>query len=425
MVLTTAALLCASWKHQPPAAGAISAHLGAHAAVVAANVRATRQDWKQDVRRIEIELPERAGENGEWYEAGDVAVVHPENVLPGFDVALFCKRIGQKPTTIITLGDWVSEEARAAFGHIPSVLTVEELLRKHLDIQGTPKRSFFESLSFYASDEDEQERLAEISTSQGSDLYHSYCKRERRSYAEVIGDFPSVQIPLDVLIYLVPPLIPRQFSLASSPTMHGRTLHLLVAVVKYRTPWRRIRHGVRSSFLANASPGTRLAVWLKRGSLRIPRGPSAPLILIGPGTGIAPLRSILCERAATSASASDAALYFGCRKRDADYFFREEWKAMLDRGVLRRHEVAFSRDGPKKVYVQHLLERDADADDVWRVLSSTDGCVLVAGNAKMAADVKRALGRIVAPRMGIDPTEGGKVVDRLERKGRYSAESWS
>lgn len=201
-------------------------------------------------------------------------------------------------------------------------LTVRALLDCCLDIHGVPRRSFFEQLAFFASRGSEAEveaadKLAEMGAPEGADLYYSYCTKERRSYAEVLMEFPSVHVPLAYLLELIPPLQPRSFSIASSALASPGRVHLCVAVVHYDTPWGRHKAGVCSNWLASLRPGDVFPMAIKRGTFSVPVTgadvsvcstvpPPPPLLLIGPGTGIAPMRSIVLERAALAAAAAAA-----------------------------------------------------------------------------------------------------------------------
>ena len=118
---------------------------------------------------------------------------------------------------------------------------------------GTPKRSALEALAFSASDEEDKEKLLELASAEGNDLYASYCKKEGRSFVDLLDDFKSLQPPLEHLVEIIPRLAPREYSISSSPSYHGRkVVHLTVALVKYLTPWKRIKRELllkRGSYL--------------------------------------------------------------------------------------------------------------------------------------------------------------------------------
>ena len=107
---------------------------------------------------------------------------------------------------------------------------------------GTPKRSALEALAFSATDEDDKEKLLELSSPEGNDLYASYCKKEGRTFVDLLEDFHSLRPPLEHLVEIIPRLAPREYSISSSPSHHGKTVvHLTVALVQYLTPWKRMK----------------------------------------------------------------------------------------------------------------------------------------------------------------------------------------
>ena len=140
--------------------------------------------------------------------------------------------------------------------------------------------------------------MLELSSGPGTDLYWDYCVRERRNYVEVLEDFKSARPPLEKLLELIPVVRPRQYSIASSPSVQPDCIDLCVAVAQRKTPYKRTVLGLCSGYLAGLSPGDAVQVRLRNGLLsesRLSSSPGSPAILIGPGTGIAPMRAILGE----------------------------------------------------------------------------------------------------------------------------------
>ena len=240
--------------------------------------------------------------------------------------------------------------------------TVLDLFSRRLDVFGVPRRSFFALLSHFASDPEQKERLQEFGSDAGGPDLLEYATRPRRTYAEVLLEFPSARPPLAYYLDLIPPLRERYFSIASSPTLHPSCVHIAVAVVRYQTRLQLPRFGVCSTYLASlraASDGTEgdsVGVWLRQGCLRLPASPSAPLVMIGPGTGVAPFRAFVQARQTQLAAfaessliagredVGDATLFFGCRRAEHDYLYADEWQAHLERGDLRHLHAAFSRE---------------------------------------------------------------------------------
>lgn len=300
--------------------------------------------------------------------------------------------------------------------------------------------------------------------------------------AQILNDFPSVHVPLEALLEAAPKLQPRQFSISSSPLAHAGRIHLTVAVVDFRTPYKRRVRGLCSSWLASLhagcahapciphltplvahalrarrrhprlristqrvplSPGGEtqtsvesvmlcrdcVPVWIERGAFRLPP-PDVPLICVGPGTGVAPLRGFLHHRSAlkeAGESVAPSVLVFGCRYEARDYLYRGEWEELQRQGVLAgQHGVlcAFSRDGERKVYVQDRIRESAAV--LWPLLFESGACVFVAGSANsMPAAVAGAFEGVIAQGMACGDSEAARLRAQLERARRYHVEAWS
>jgi sulfite reductase alpha subunit-like flavoprotein len=261
--------------------------------------------------------------------------------------------------------------------------------------------------------------------------------RPRRTYAEVLLDFPSARPPLAYYLDLIPPLRERYFSIASSPVLHTQAVHITVAVVRFQTMIVEPRFGVCSNYLGGCKLADTVRVWLRKGCLRLPSSAQAPLVMIGPGTGVAPFRAFVqtrqAQRAAEAqgggegaAATGDAMLFFGCRHPEQDYLYASEWAAHLDRGELSDFLVAFSRV-PKqtKVYVQHRMLEPQTSARLWRLLQVPDTHVYIAGAAnQMPKDVRKALREVAVREGGLSETEAMELVQRLEASKRLQCETW-
>ncbi|RWW72919.1 hypothetical protein BHE74_00019244 [Ensete ventricosum] len=298
--------------------------------------------------------------------------------------------------------------------------------------------SFFLVMSFYATAEHEKERLQYFASPEGMDDLYQYNQRERRTVVEVINfvleDFPSVQMPFEWLVQLVPPLKTRAFSISSSPSVHPNQVHLTVSIVSWTTPFKRKRHGLCSSWLAGLDPfkssGVCIPAWVTRGSLP-PPPPSLPLILIGPGTGCAPFRAFVEERALQdmTRSTSPILFFFGCRNQSVDFLYKNFWLAHArDDGVLSADKgggffVAFSRDQPQKIYVQHKMNEESKR--IWSLLSSGAAIYIAGSSTKMPADVTSTLEEIIAVESGMSKESAARWLRLLEKAGKFFIEAWS
>ncbi|KAF0686359.1 Aste57867_21803 [Aphanomyces stellatus] len=384
-------------------------------ATVVANDRLTAADWTQDVRHIELDI----AHTGVTYSPGDIALLYPENInMADLDALLSLLQL--PPTAVLSI-------ARIDGAHdIPSPCSASDLVRKYLDVFGTPRRSFFERLSLFAHDPEEKEKLLELCSPQGADLLHDYCTRERRTYIEVLQDFRSCHVPLEYLLEMIPRLTPRAYSIASSSKIHPGKVQLAVAIVDYKTPYKREKKGVCSAWLETLQPGVQVPLQLKTGLFRLtPAMHAKPFVLIGPGTGIAVMRAIVQERQAlveTHADVGPTHVYFGCRHQAKDYIYGAEWAAHVARGTVTSLHVAFSRDQPDKIYVQGKLAEEKAA--VFAALA--EGYVFVAGSAKrMPTDVYETIRAIVASEGKVTLKEAEAFMKSLIRAKRYVVESWS
>ncbi len=231
-----------------------------------------------------------------------------------------------------------------------------------------------------------------------------------------IQKFPGIRPDPEAFIESLDPLQPRLYSIASSLRSNPGRVALTVDAVRHDVKGRK-RLGVASTFLAERiKPGDKVKVYVQKAqAFGLPADPSVPIIMIGPGTGIAPFRAFLHERMATKAPGRNW-LFFGHQRRDYDFFYEDELKGMKAAGVLNRLSLAWSRDGKEKFYVQDRMREVGR--DLWSWLA--DGAqVYVCGAIRMGKDVERALVDLVAAQGARSTDEAIAFVADLKRKGRY------
>jgi sulfite reductase (NADPH) flavoprotein alpha-component len=237
-----------------------------------------------------------------------------------------------------------------------------------------------------------------------------------RQLLDLLEAFPMALTP-EQLTGLLRRLPPRLYSVASSLKAAPDEAHLLVGVVRYQSHGR-ARHGVASTFVAERlRAGDKLKVYVKPNkNFRLPDDPDRPVIMIGPGTGVAPFRAFLQERQATAAKGRNW-LFFGDRNYTHDFLYQLEWQELHKEGVLSAIDVAFSRDQPEKVYVQHRLWQRRQELFAWL----EDGAHLyVCGDEKaMAKDVHATLAAIVADQGGRPADAAEAYLADLKQQRRY------
>ena len=236
-----------------------------------------------------------------------------------------------------------------------------------------------------------------------------------RELIDLFLEFPQAEISAQDFVGLLRPMPPRLYSIASSLSAHAEEVHLTVAVVRYEGHERK-RKGVCSSYLAERIGSTIPCYLHPNKNFKLPDDPSTPIIMVGPGTGIAPFRAFIEERQATGATGKNW-LFFGDRSQKTDYLYSDEWESYQKIGILHELDLAWSRDQAEKVYVQHkMLEKKAE---LWNWLQ--DGAVFyVCGDAsRMAKDVDQALRTIAQEQGSMSEEEAGVWVNGLQKERRY------
>lgn len=311
--------------------------------------RVTPASHWQDVRLFEFNV----GGSGLTHRPGDVLSVMPRNLEPA--ALAFCKVIGHSPDTRLLvrpshekwaqavpvgcgwLGD--TDAVGAAAGRDGGALatTLLELVCSSLDIQANPRRQFFGRCAMLAADPMHATRLDHFASPAGEYECNNYSITERHTVTDTLRDFPSIvgeHTSLSQLLDIIPRLQPRQFSIASAieASADRDTIQLLVAMVEYKTIFGQNRKGLCTSWLASLEANVATApIWVNSGSLKLPADPASGIICVGPGTGVAPLRSFIQYRRLLEplGGAGPAALYFGCRNQGCDFFFADEWAAYV------------------------------------------------------------------------------------------------
>jgi sulfite reductase (NADPH) flavoprotein alpha-component len=231
--------------------------------------------------------------------------------------------------------------------------------------------------------------------------------------------FPGIRPDPEAFIEALDPLQPRLYSIACSPKIDRRRVALTVDAVRYTLGERR-RLGVASTFLAERIvPGTNIKTYVQKAQgFGLPADPSVPIIMIGPGTGIAPFRAFLQERMATKAPGRNW-LFFGHQRRDYDFFYEDELVGMKAAGLLTRLSLAWSRDGMRKCYVQDRM-REAGCD-LWSWIAE-GAHIYVCGAITMGRDVERALLEIICEHGARPADQAATFLGELKKSGRYQTD---
>ncbi|MFK8013902.1 MAG: sulfite reductase flavoprotein subunit alpha [Gammaproteobacteria bacterium] len=355
-------------------------------APVLVNQRITATGSSKTVHHIELDLEG----SGLDYEPGDALGVVTNNPARMVDAVLAATALDQEQN--VTLGD--------------DVVSLRDALTVQLDISASHRR-FVEHYAKAAGRDDLATRLQELSGEAARAFFYSH------QIVDVVREYPG---PVDAqsLVNGLRKLTPRLYSIASSPLASPDEVHLTVAHVNYEQ-FGHTHVGSASTELLGASEHVDVYVQANP-NFRLPEDGSAPVLMIGPGTGVAPFRAFVEHRAALGADGANW-LFFGDREFRRDFLYQTEWQQHLESGALNRIDLAFSRDQAEKIYVQQrLLENARDVYD-WLERGAH---VYVCGDAtRMAPDVHDALGQIVQRIGGKTPEQADDYLRGLQRASRY------
>ncbi|MEM9160457.1 MAG: flavodoxin domain-containing protein [Verrucomicrobiota bacterium] len=341
------------------------------------------EESAKETQHIEISLEG----SGFTYEPGDALAVVPSNDA------------GYVEDLIKAAGFSGSEEVDGA--------SLREALTDKYDVTNLTLKGLKAYAAFSGS-----EKLAALA--EDKDAFKDYSWG--RQFIDLLTEAPaSFEKPED-LLGLLGKLAPRLYSISSSPRAHENEVHVTVGVVKYDAHGR-ARKGVCSNYLAEHSGESPVRIFFHHTkTFKLPEDSDTPIIMVGPGTGIAPFRAFLEERAAVGGKGKNW-LFFGDQHAASDFLYQGELGEYLKSGVLTRLDTAFSRDQAEKIYVQtRMIEQ---GEELWSWLSE-GGCFYVCGDAsRMAKDVDKALHKVVETHGGMSEAEAADYVNAMKKEKRY------
>lgn len=344
----------------------------------------------KDTRQVVFEL---AG-TGLSYEVGDALGVQPINCPQTVDAIIAC--LSAKPSDEVQGPDGVTRPLVDALLHACDI--------------GRPSDEAVEVLASRARILDESQRLQALAEG------YPGASHEGADLLELLQTFRSARPPVQELISALSVLQPRLYSISSSPKEVSDSVHLTVAAVRYKLR-HRPRKGIASTFLADrAQPGITVPVFVQKArSFRIPKDNDAPMIMIGPGTGVAPFRAFLQERRALGAKGRNW-LFFGDQRRASDFLYEDEIACFHRDGLLSELDLAFSRDQAERVYVQQRMRERAR--EVWEWLEE-GAHLFVCGSIAMGKDVDASLAAIIARQGQMGSGAAKAYLANLAREQRY------
>jgi len=298
------------------------------------------------------------------------------------------------------------------------------------ELQAVATRKDIATMARYAECPDSRaklEELAQPASEGGEDQYAVQVLAKRKSVLDVLEEFPACDLPLGVFLELIPFMSPRYYSISSAPDAQAGQCSITVGVVRGPALSGKGEYkGTCSNYLAGLQPGARIKAVVREPTarFRLPEDPAHPVIMVGPGTGVAPFRAFLQQRdllQQEGAKLGDAMLFFGCRHPDHDYLYRQEMEDFDERGIATVRS-AFSRHGGERTYVQDLVAEDADR--VWDMIERGARIYICGDGARMEPDVRKALEAICVSKRGCTAEEAATWMASMIDEERYLLDVW-
>jgi cytochrome P450/NADPH-cytochrome P450 reductase len=374
----------------------------------------------RSTRHVEVQLPA-----GISYRVGDHLSVVPRN-----DPALVdsvARRFGFLPADQIRLN--VSEGRRAQLP-VGEVVSVGRLLTEFVELQQVATRKQIQIMSEHTRCPVTKPKLLALigDDAESAERYRTGVLGKRKSVFDLLEEHPACELPFHAYLEMLSLLAPRYYSISSSPSGDAARCSATVAVVQApASSGRGTYRGVCSNYLAGRRVGDTIHATIRetKAGFRLPDDAAVPIIMIGPGTGLAPFRGFLQERAARKAKGATlgpAMLFFGCRHPDQDYLYADELKQFAADGISELH-TAFSRSEGPKTYVQNLVA--AQKDKVWSLIEQ-GAIVFVCGDgSKMEPDVKATLMSIFREKKTADADAAARWIEEMGTKNRYVLDVWA
>lgn len=332
----------------------------------------------------------------------------------------------------------------------PSPSSIRNALKCYCDLVSIPRKTTLKHFLPYLVDESEKQRLEFLLSKDGRKDFRKFIEDEERSLVELLTvQFKSFRIPFDHLLNIIPSLQPRYYTISSSSSVYPNQIHVTVSIINKVQEDGRIFNGVCTNYLKKLVPPKSdndkalvsdvserktfdewpcCKVFVRPSSFRLPQQPSTPIILIGPGTGIAPMRALLQERQFQKQNGEEVGeniLYFGCKSRNLDYLYKEELEEFLANGTISSLHLAFSREQAEKVYVQHKMLVKENALQIWNLIANKHAHIYVCGGISMGADVHKAIVKIAQEFGELSEADATLYVKTLQNESRYIQELWA
>ncbi|KAJ7179860.1 hypothetical protein C8R43DRAFT_377913 [Mycena crocata] len=374
------------------------------------NRRLTAKEYDRNVFHLEFDTKG----TGLKYSIGEALGVHGWNDEQ--EVLDFCQWYGVDPNRLVTIPVPSSEDKM-------HTRTVFQALQQQIDLFGRPPKSFFTDLAAYATTSVDKHALLFIGAPEGISTFKKLSEKDTVTFADVLRMHGSARPGIETLCEMVGDIKPRHYSIASAQSVVGDRVDLLVVTVEWAAPSGSPRFGQCTRYLAGLRVGQKVTVSIKPSVMKLPPDNRQPLIMAGLGTGAAPFRAFLQHRAMLMQRGEEVGpvyYYFGSRYQSQEYLYGEEIEAFILDNVITRAGLAFSRDGPEKVYIQHKMLEDSEA--LAQMLGDNKGVFYLCGPTWPVPDVYEALVGALVKYKGQTPEAAGEYLESLKEEERYVLE---
>jgi cytochrome P450/NADPH-cytochrome P450 reductase len=374
----------------------------------------------RSTRHVEVSLPA-----GTTYKSGDHLGVLASNGQALVDRVL--ARFGLDATTYVRLQS--TGPGRIASLPLDATLSVRRLVMHYVELQQTATRKQIATLAEHTQCPNSTPALLRLASGdEDAKVWREEIKAKRTTVLDLLERYPACELPLQAYLEMLPLMTPRYYSISSSPLAAASRLSITVGVVRERAySGEGIYEGIASTHIARREAGTRLFTFVKesRSGFALPANPETPIVMVGPGTGLAPFRGFLQERAALAKRGTklgSAMLFFGCRHPDQDFIYRDELEGYANDGLVDL-QVAFSRLDGTRTYVQDLIERKAD--DVWAALEAGAIVYVCGDGSRMEPQVRAQFESLYRTKTNSDDAESSAWLADLTEKRRYVLDVWA
>ena len=375
----------------------------------------------RSTRHLEFTLPA-----GVTYRAGDHLGVIPHNQENL--VKRVAARFGFERDTYIRLR---KNSQRKTFLPADQTISVYRLLSDYVELQDVATRTQLNTLIQYTECPPEKIKLMALAGEDeiSAERYRADVLTPRKSLLDLLEEFPACELPFEVYLELLPPLRPRYYSISSSQLADEKICSITVAVIESTArSGRGIFAGVCTNYLSQQEKDSVIYAFVKdtKSAFRLPDDPLTPIIMIGPGTGLAPFRGFLQERAALKKNGTaigESLLFFGCRHPEQDFIYEDELKQFEEQGIIKLM-TSFSRvTAQNKCYVQdEIYTRRAE---VWELIQAGAGIYVCGDASRMAPDVRRTFAAIYSEKTGATNVEAEQWLNNLTAQNRYLVDVWA